>query len=233
MHEAEPAVRDGDDTPNLGNEDDDPATAAAALAGLPGMTPVRLARLLDGFEPSMAWHALAAGAHPGDFERRFESAAWATDVTRVADTYVQAGVSVLLRDRVGYPARLVGDGGQPPVLFARGDVSCVDRRPSVAIVGTRSATHYGRSMAAEIAGDLSGAGVIVVSGLAKGIDGAAHTGVVRRHDRAAEPIAVVGTGLDVPYPRSQSILWTEVSEHGAVVSEQPLEIGRASCRERV
>jgi DNA processing protein len=101
-------------------------------------------------------------------------------------------------------------------------VTCVDRRPSAAIVGTRSATHYGRSMAAEIAGDLSAAGVIVVSGLAKGIDGAAHTGVLRRQIRVGEPVAVVGTGLDVAYPRSHSALWAAVSEHGAVVSEQPL-----------
>jgi DNA processing protein len=208
--------------PDLAKRADDSAIYAAALAGLPGMTPIRLARLLDGFDPSMAWHALAAGAHPGDFERRFESAAGATDVARVAGAYAQAGVSVLVRDSAGYPARLVGDAGQPAVLFSRGDVSCVDRRPSAAIVGTRSATHYGRSMAAEIAGDLSASGVVVVSGLAKGIDGAAHAGVVRRHDRVAEPVAIVGTGLDVTYPRSQSALWTAVSEHGAVVSEQPL-----------
>ncbi len=55
---------------------------AAALAGLPGMTPVRLARLLDGFEPAIAWHAVAAGTHPCDSERRFESAASSTDVPR-------------------------------------------------------------------------------------------------------------------------------------------------------
>ncbi len=207
-----------------GPEDGDDARVvhAAALAGLAGMTPARLARLLDGFDPSLAWHAVAAGAHPGDPERRFESVACSTDVATVGDAYVEAGVSILLRDTVGYPARLVGDRGQPAVLFARGDPSCVDRQPSVAIVGTRAATHYGRGMAAEIAGDVSAAGVTVVSGLAKGIDGAAHTAVVRRHDRGAEPVAVVGTGLDVAYPRSQSALWAAVGEHGAVVSEQPL-----------
>jgi DNA processing protein len=199
-----------------------PVVYAAALAGLPGMTPVRLARLLDEFDPAIAWHAVAAGTHPCDPERRFESAASSTDVTTVGEAYVEAGVSILLRDAVGYPARLVGDRGQPAVLFARGDPSCVDRQPSAAIVGTRSATHYGRCMAAEIAGDLSAAGVTVVSGLAKGIDGAAHTAVVRRHDRVGEPVAVVGTGLDVPYPRNQSALWAAVGEHGAVVSEQPL-----------
>ena len=201
---------------------DSPVVFAAALAGLPGMTPVRLARLLDGFEPAIAWHAVAAGTHPCDPERRFEWAASSTDVSTVGEAYVEAGVSILLRDTVGYPARLVGDRGQPAVLFARGDPSCVDRQPSAAIVGTRAATHYGRCMAAEIASDLSAAGVTVVSGLAKGIDGAAHTAVVRRHDRVGEPVAVVGTGLDVAYPRNQSALWAAVGEHGAVVSEQPL-----------
>jgi DNA processing protein len=200
----------------------EPAVYAAALAGLPRMTPARLVRVLDGFDPTMAWHALVAGTHPGDLERRFASAARTTDVAMVGDAYRQADVSILLRDTLGYPTRLVGDRGQPAVLFAQGDPTCVDRRASAAIVGTRSATPYGQSLAAEIAGDLSAAGVVVVSGLAKGIDGAAHTGVVRRHDRVAEPVAVVGTGLDVVYPPSQAKLWSDVADGGAILSEAPL-----------
>jgi DNA processing protein len=170
----------------------------------------------------MAWHALAAGAHPADRARRFEADAAVTDVAAVGEAYGRAGVSVLLRDTAGYPARLVGDRGQPAVLFARGDPIRVGRRPSVAVVGTRSATPYGRRVSAEIAADLSDAGVIVVSGLAKGIDGAAHAGVVHGSTLGAEPVAVVGTGLDVVYPRSQADLWTAVGEIGVIFSEAPL-----------
>ena len=76
---------------------DSPVVFAAALAGLPGMTPVRLARLLDGFEPDIAWHTVAAGTHPCDPERRFESAASSADVSTVGEAYVEAGVSILLQ----------------------------------------------------------------------------------------------------------------------------------------
>ncbi|MBV8462890.1 MAG: DNA-processing protein DprA [Acidimicrobiales bacterium] len=195
---------------------------AAALAGLPKMTPVRLSRLLDGFDPPTAWRALGAGVHPADPERRFRSAARATDVTEVYETYRRAGVSVLRRDAVGYPARLLGDAGQPAVLFALGDPSRFDGLPSAALVGTRSATPYGRDVAAELGRELSADGVAVVSGLARGIDGAAHTGVVRRPAGGGPPVAVAGTGLDVVYPPQHAELWRTVAARGAVLSESPL-----------
>jgi DNA protecting protein DprA len=93
----------------------------------------------------------------------------------------------------------------------------------VAIVGTRSATHYGRQVASELARDLAAEGVVVVSGLARGIDGAAHAGALRvgRRD-SAPPVAVVGTGLDVVYPPSNRDLWAEVAARGAVLSESAL-----------
>jgi DNA processing protein len=201
---------------------DEAAAYGAALAGLPGMTPARLRRVLDGFQPVVAWRALAAGAHPADRIRRFEGGARSTDIGAVAEAYGRAGISVLLRDRPGYPARLVGDRGQPAVLFAAGDPLGADARPSAAIVGTRSATHYGRSVAAELGGALAEAGVVVVSGLASGIDGAAHAGVLRRSAGTGVPIAVVGTGLDVVYPPAHASLWRDVAACGAVLSEAPL-----------
>ncbi len=198
------------------------AAHAAAVAELPGMTPARLAKLLENLAPSLAWHAIAAGVHPADPERRFRAVACSVEVAEVGRRYADAGVSILMRDGGGYPARLVGDGGQPAVLFARGDPGLTDRGPSVAIVGTRSATAYGRRVAADLAGELSRAGVAVVSGLAKGIDGAAHAGVVRRLDRRGAPVAVVGTGLDVVYPRHQADLWSAVANAGTIYSESPL-----------
>ena len=196
---------------------------AAGLVGLPGMTPVRLAKLLDGFEPVLAWRAVGAGTHPADPERRFLAPARATDLSDVEDRHQRAGVSVLLPDMVEYPSTLVGDPGAPAVLFALGDPTILGDRPTVAIVGTRSATHYGRQVASELAGDLAAEGVIVVSGLARGIDGAAHAGALRAgcHD-PAPPVGVVGTGLDVVYPPSNRELWEEVADRGAIFAESSL-----------
>jgi DNA processing protein len=199
---------------------------AAALAGLPGMTPVRLAKVTDGFTPITAWQALRAGTHPADARRRFAAAARATDVGGVADAYAAAGVSILLPGTTSYPSRLAGDPGAPAVLFSRGDPTVVEGRARVAVVGTRSATPYGRQVASELAADLAGAGVIVVSGLARGIDAAAHAGVVRvPGGTAAPPVAVVGTGLDEVYPESSRTLWEEVAARGAVLAESPLGTG--------
>jgi DNA processing protein len=89
-------------------------------------------------------------------------------------------------------------------------------------VGTRSATPYGAKVASELGKQLAGAGVVVVSGLARGIDAAAHSGALAAGPTAAPPVAVVGTGLDVPYPRENRVLWERVASTGAVLSEAAL-----------
>ncbi len=198
-------------------------TCAAALAGLHGMGPVRLARILEDRPPEDAWGAIVAGTHPADRARRFTTEARRTDVTAIGASYAGAGVDILLPGAAGYPAALAGDAGAPAVLFAVGDPAAAAGGPSVAIVGTRSATPYGRRVAAELGAALAAEGVTVVSGLALGIDGAAHAGAVRaRGPGAAAPVAVVGTGLDVVYPAANAPLWAEVAEHGVVLSEAPL-----------
>jgi DNA processing protein len=197
--------------------------SAAGLAGLPGMTPVRLAKLLDGFHPSLAWKAVQAGAHPADPRRRFTGPSRTTDLKEVGERYRRAGVKILLSDMADYPSMLFGDPGAPAVLFALGDPAVLEAKASVAIVGTRSATHYGRQVASELARDLAIEGVVVVSGLARGIDGAAHAGALRAGGGdSAPPIAVVGTGLDVVYPPSNRELWAQVAERGVILSESAL-----------
>ncbi len=196
---------------------------AAALAGLPGMTPVRLSKLLDGFSPALAWQAVRTGTHPADPRRRFTTAARSADVDAVGASYDRAGVAILLPGWIGYPSALISDPGAPAVLFALGDPTVVEDRPRVAIVGTRSATHYGRQVASELAADLVAEGVVVVSGLARGIDGAAHAGALRADViDAAPPVAVVGTGLDIVYPSSNTMLWEQVAKRGAVFSESAM-----------
>ena len=196
---------------------------AGALAGLPGMTPVRLAKLLDGFGPALAWQLVKAGTHPADPRRKFAVPARRTDVDDVGRRYAGADVRILLPGGAGYPSMLAGDPGAPAVLFASGDPAVVERRARVAIVGTRSATHYGRQVASELAAGLAEHGVVVVSGLARGIDGAAHAGALcGGSDATGPPVAVVGTGLDVVYPPSNRELWARVAGRGVVFSESAL-----------
>jgi len=196
---------------------------AAALAGLPAMTPVRLALVLGSLDPVESWTALTQGTNPGDPKRRFAAAARVTDPAEVGERYRRTGVQILLPGRGLYPPALVGDPGAPAVLFAHGNPSVLQDRHRVAIVGTRSATPYGRQVAADLGRDLASAGVAVVSGLALGIDGAAHAGALGVADGdGAAPAAVVGTGLDVVYPSSNAKLWEQVVERGVVLSESPL-----------
>jgi DNA protecting protein DprA len=205
------------------NTMDEAKMHAAALASLPAMSPVRLAKLLDGTPPTDAWEAVRSGTHRSDPRHRFRRSARDTDVRAVEEACVRAGVSILLPGTDGYPSALEGDPGAPAVLFALGDPAAAEDRPRVAIVGTRSPTPYGLQVTSEVASELAGRGVVVVSGLAAGIDGAAHAGVVRGTDPScAPPVAVAGTGLDVPYPSQNMRLWVEVASRGVIFSESAL-----------
>jgi DNA processing protein len=104
------------------------------------------------------------------------------------------------------------------VLYFRGELLPTDDR-SVAIVGTRRATPYGRQAAERIAAELAQAGVTVVSGLARGVDGAAHRAALEAGGRT---IAVLGSGPDVIYPAEHRRLAEQISESGAILSELPL-----------
>ncbi|HEY1634040.1 MAG TPA: DNA-processing protein DprA [Acidimicrobiales bacterium] len=119
----------------------------------------------------------------------------------------------------GYPQVLAADHQPPAVLYSRGELDILTR-PTVAVVGTRSATHYGEEVASELGRDLARAGVVVVSGLALGIDGAAHHGALAA--ACAPPAGVVASGLDVVYPRRHTQLWEQVATRGLLLSESAL-----------
>ncbi len=208
------------------------AAWVVALAGLPGMGPVRLAALLRRWAPQEAWGRVRAGnAHldpqvAADARRLDASviAAWhkaaaGIDVGNVWEAHVGAGVGVVGSGDAAFPAGLSDDPEPPAVLFHLGRLAVLER-PRVAVVGTRRCTYAGRTTAADLGHDLAAAGVCVVSGLASGIDGAAHTGALAAG--GAPPLAVVGTGLDVVYPRGNADLWAQVAAVGCVVSEYPL-----------
>lgn len=149
-----------------------------------------------------------------------------------------AGIRVTWMGHPAYPPALIDDPQPPGVLFWRGRSDALDR-PCVAVVGTRSATPDGRAVAYEMGRDLAAAGVCVVSGLALGIDGAAHAGALDAV-RAGAPGTTVGiaaSGVDVPYPRRHAGLWRDVVQSGAVFSEnlpgRPAQAWRFPSRNRV
>ncbi len=123
-----------------------------------------------------------------------------------------------------YPAGLLDDPLPPPVLFARGDLALLEGR-RVAIVGTRNATVSGRATARLLGHGLATAGVHVLSGLARGVDGYAHRGALaaltKQSDGAGRAIGIVASGHDVIYPREHADLWSAVAECGLLLSESP------------
>jgi DNA processing protein len=115
-----------------------------------------------------------------------------------------------------YPANLQLIYNRPPFIWVRGTLRQEDFR-AIAVVGTRTATEDGRKRARRLAGDLAKAGVTVLSGLARGIDTAAHTGALVA---AGRTVAVIGQGLCTPlYPKENSVLGEQISDAGAVVSQ--------------
>jgi DNA processing protein len=128
----------------------------------------------------------------------------------------EGGYRWLARSDPAFPARLRSIHDPPPGLFIRGSapIAVLDR-VSVAVVGARACSHYGSSVATFLARDLAEAGVLVVSGLARGIDGAAHRGALQ----AGATVAVLGCGIDRDYPRTHASLAAEIVREGLIVSE--------------
>ena len=121
------------------------------------------------------------------------------------------------RRDAGFPPLLAAIHDPPPHLFLRGsaDVTLL-AAPAIAIVGARACSSYGRSVARSLARDLAGAGLVVVSGLARGVDGEAHRGAL---DAGGPTVAVLGCGIDRDYPAAHAELARRIGEHGLVVSE--------------
>jgi len=115
-----------------------------------------------------------------------------------------------------YPQALGAIGDHPPVLFVCGHAALFEK-PAVAIIGARNASGAGRKIARTLAADLGAAGVVVVSGLARGIDGAAHEASL-----ATGAVAVVAGGVDVIYPPEHEALTARIAAEGALLSEQPM-----------
>jgi DNA processing protein len=130
-----------------------------------------------------------------------------------------AGAQLLTLDDPGYPARLRQIYDPPVVLYVKGDAAAL-LRPSLAVVGTRHPTPYGLGMAERLACDLANRGLVIVSGLARGIDAAAHRGAITAKGCT---VAVFGTGIDVMYPReNKKVAESMLKLGGAWVTEFPV-----------
>lgn len=125
------------------------------------------------------------------------------------------GIEVVAWSDASYPASLAAIVDPPPVLWVRGDPVAFDH-PAVAVVGSRSGSPYALAVAERLSADLAGRGLVVVSGLARGVDSAAHRGALSVNGRT---MAVLGSGVDVVYPREHAGLASEIVRSGAVISE--------------
>jgi DNA processing protein len=132
---------------------------------------------------------------------------------------VAAGVTLLVPDDPAYPAQLKQIYDPPLVLYVRGNAAAVSL-PGIALVGTRHPTPYGMAMAERLACDLAARGLVIFSGLARGVDTAGHRGAIAAKGKT---VAAFGTGIDIIYPKENTRLAEQIlSFGGALVSEFPL-----------
>ena len=180
---------------------------------------------------ALAAFAAARDAHAaaGDERtREFSAFAASFDETAYLQGLVAGGFRWLARSDPAFPPLLASIHDPPPGLFLRGSRSIeLLGLPVVAIVGARSCSDYGAHVARTLARDLASAGVVVLSGLARGVDGWAHRGALEAGGSTA---AVLGCGIDRDYPRAHASLAGQIAETGLIVSEYPPGVSPAPWR---
>lgn len=195
-----------------------------ALTLVPGLGPRLTQALLDHFGSAAAARRASAAQlqqvpHIGSkLAHDFADALRTADPQAELDRAAEFGVTLLPQSSPDYPDRLKDLPDAPHLLYVRGAVLAADAN-AVAIVGSRRCTAYGVRMASRLAGDLARAGLTVVSGLARGIDGEAHRGALGAGGRT---LAVLAGGLSEIYPPEHVGLADEVAARGALLSETPM-----------
>ena len=141
-------------------------------------------------------------------------------IEREFDTLETLGAEIITMDDPAYPTLLRSTFDPPFLFYALGsmDPASINQTATVAVVGTRNATHYGLRTTRRIAEELTRAGVAIISGMARGCDSAAHRGALDANGRT---IAVLGTGIDIAYPVENRGLYEEIVDTGLVISEFP------------
>ncbi len=188
-----------------------------------GIGPLRLRTLQATFDSlESAWHASESELAAAGLDRRaignLLTARQRFDLDRMLEAVYHTGAAIITLDDADYPALLRELPDAPPVLFVKGTLLDADRW-AVAFVGTRRATAYGREVTRQLVASLAGAGITIVSGLALGIDAAAHRAAL---DAGGRTIAVLGCGIDRVYPPEHRKLAADIVNNGALISEFPL-----------
>ncbi|WP_293759877.1 DNA-processing protein DprA [uncultured Aquitalea sp.] len=195
------------------------------LALTPGIGPAGFLRLLQAFgQPEAAIAAPAAHTTPfigPAAAQALREGASAADADAALIWAEQAGCSLMTLADPDYPQALAESPSPPPLLFLRGRRAML-QQPLLAMVGSRSATPVGEKTARRFAGQLAEHGYTIVSGLAGGIDAAAHRGAL---EYPSSTIAVIGTGIDRVYPSANRQLARDISDQGLIVSEFALGLG--------
>lgn len=139
-----------------------------------------------------------------------------SDAEKAMETAEEYGAAVLCRNSPEYPQRLLEIETAPAVLYAKGDLSCLNKAPSIAAIGTRRISDYGRRISGVIGGGLGKAGAVVVSGMAQGVDSACHEACL---DAGGKTVAVQGCGICNVFPAENEELKERIIASGAVISE--------------
>ncbi|HXJ85557.1 MAG TPA: DNA-processing protein DprA [Candidatus Binatia bacterium] len=195
-----------------------------ALSLTPGLGPTRARKLVERFGSSEAVIRASLTELESTEIQAVSAQSLATgksselareELARASD----AGITVLSIEDDCYPSRLKEIYDPPVVLYVRGNAEILCR-PGVAVVGTRHPTPYGSGMAERLACDLAAQGLVIISGMARGVDTASHRGAISAKGKT---VAVFGTGVDVTYPKENSRLSEQIlALGGALVSEFPL-----------
>lgn len=192
----------------------DEAFARIRLLRSPNVGPVSYAQLLRRFGDAVtALAALPELAARGGAPYRAAAEARVEDEIAVVK---RSGARYMFHDSADYPSLLAAMPGSPPILTIRGDPA-IAARPSVAIVGARNASAAAVKLARDFGAALAEAGLTVVSGLARGIDGAAHRGALAM----GATVGVIASGIDIAYPSEHADLQEEVATRGLLIAEQP------------
>ena len=195
-----------------------------ALTLTPGLGPTTARKLVDHFgtpeavflAPLTALEATGIQAVSAQAIATGKSAELAREEIARADAQ---GVTILSMDDPRYPVRLNQIYDPPLVLYVRGGADLLNR-PGIAVVGTRHPTPYGSGMAERLGCDLAAQGLVIISGMARGVDTASHRGAISAKGKT---VAVFGTGVDVIYPKENSRLSEQIlSFGGALISEFPM-----------
>jgi DNA processing protein len=197
--------------------------AIVILSTLPGIGPIKIRQLIDHF--GTAPEALMASQNdianlPGFDKIAPHWSSWRTNTSWRNDLACaqKSDTAIIPFTSPQYPKSLLNIPDHPAALYVRGTLTAADTQRSIAIVGTRQASIYGLEMADMLAHALASRGFTIISGLARGIDTAAHCGALK----CGRTLAVIGSGLDDIYPPENRGLAAKITQHGALISEFPM-----------